>query len=213
MEQADQLADKYDVDPDSLEEVLSLDDDQEQENQLLEMFPTASERDKAKLFRIIEDIDPIVARRHELQENAEQALAEAKLVEEEKIKQDAAEKASLRQNVTRNVVERVQAKLPFLAGIEGLDMSEIQQNASNVDPQVLHPVDHAYNAVTAQLMPSVIREYVSMRKEVETLTDRLAEYESVEPKMSGQSSSNASPSSRNDGMSFAQSIEAALGSA
>ena len=90
-------------------------------------------------------------------------------------------------------------------------MAEIQQNAANIDPQVLHPVDHAYNAVTAQLMPSVIREYVSMRKEVETLTDRLAEYESVEPKMSGQSSTTSGTTSRNDGLSFTESIEAALG--
>ena len=211
MEQAEQLADKYDVDADVLTDVLALDDEQQQENQLLELLPHASERDKAKLFRIIEDIDPIIERRNSMFQNAEQALAEAKVVEEERLKYEAAEKASLRANVTRNVVERVQSKLPFLAGVDGLDMAEVQKNASETDPSVLHPVDHAYNAVSAQLLPSVVREYVSMRKEIEVLTDRLAEYESAEPSMSGQTKQTVSPSGVSSEMSFTDSINAALG--
>ena len=212
VEQADQIADKYEIDPDALVDVLSLDDPKEQEEQLSELLPNASDRDKAKLYRIMEDIDPILNRRQQLYENADAALAEAKQLEDSRMAAQAAEKAELRQSVTKDVVERVQEKLPFLKGIEGLDMQAIQQKAADTDPSVLHPVDHAYNAVSAQVFPTIVRQYLEMRKEVESLTDRLAEYESVEPAMSGQTkASSVTGSGLSDDMTFEQRVNAALG--
>ena len=211
VEQADQIADKYEVDSDALIDVLSLDDPQEQEEQLAELLPNASDRDKARIFRIMEDIDPIIQRREQLYENADAALAEAKQLEEQQQATVAAEQAQLRQNITKNVVERVQEKLPFLKGIEGLDMSAIQQKASETDPSVLHPVDHAYNAVSAQVFPTVVRQYLEMRKEVEALTDRLAEYEDAEPAMSGQTKVPAAGAGLPDDASFEERVNAALG--
>jgi len=212
VEQADQIADKYEVDPDALVDIISLDDPQEQEEQLAELLPNASDRDKARIFRIMEEVDPIIQRREQLYQNADEALAEAKQLEEQQLAANAAEQAQLRQNVTRNVVERVQQKLPFLKGIEGLDMQAIQQKAAETDPSVLHPVDHAYNAVSAQVFPTVVRQYLEMRKEVESLTDRLAEYEDAEPAMSGQTkASSVTGSGLSDDMSFEQRVNAALG--
>ena len=212
VEQADQIADKYEVDPDALVDIISLDDPQEQEEQLAELLPNASDRDKARIFRIMEEVDPIIQRREQLYQNADEALAEAKQLEEQQLAANAAEQAQLRQNVTKNVVERVQEKLPFLKGIEGLDMQAIQQKAAETDPSVLHPVDHAYNAVSAQVFPTVVRQYLEMRKEVESLTDRLAEYEDAEPAMSGQTkASSVTGSGLSDDMSFEQRVNAALG--
>jgi DNA repair exonuclease SbcCD ATPase subunit len=211
VEQADQIADKYEVDSDALIDVLSLDDPQEQEEQLAELLPNASDRDKARIFRIMEDIDPIIQRREQLYENADAALAEAKQLEEQQQAVVAAEQAQLRENITKNVVERVQQKLPFLKGIEGLDMSAIQQKASETDPTVLHPVDHAYNAVSAQVFPTVVRQYLEMRKEVESLTDRLAEYEDAEPAMSGQTKASAASSGVPENGTFEERVAAALG--
>ena len=212
VEQADQIADKYEVDPDALVDIISLDDPQEQEEQLAELLPNASDRDKARIFRIMEEVDPIIQRREQLYQNADAALAEAKQLEEQQLAANAAEQAQLRQNVTKNVVERVQEKLPFLKGIEGLDMQAIQQKAAETDPSVLHPVDHAYNAVSAQVFPTVVRQYLEMRKEVETLTDRLAEYEDAEPAMSGQTkASSVTGSGLSDDMAFEQRVNAALG--
>ena len=213
MEQADQIADKYEIDPDVLVDVMALEDKDQQDEQLSELLPNASDRDKARLYRIMEDIDPIVDRRQAMFENADQALAEAKLLSEQKEAQAAAEKAQLRANVTRNVVERVQQKLPFLSGIEGLDMTAVQQQAADADPSVIHPVDHAYNAVSAQLLPNIVKEYVSMRKENEALMDRLADYEGAEPTVSGQAQPTVAPSGVSDDMSFEQSIDKLLAGA
>ena len=211
MEQADQIADKYEIDPDTLVDVMALDDKDQQDEQLAELLPNASDRDKARLYRIMEDIDPIVDRRQAMFENADQALAEAKVLSEQREAQAAAERAQLRANVTRNVVERVQQKLPFLAGIEGLDMAAVQQQAADADPRVIHPVDHAYNAVSAQLLPNIVKEYVAMRKENESLMDRLADYEGAEPTVSGAAVPQAAGSGARPDMSFEESIAAALG--
>jgi len=212
VEQADQIADKYEVDPDALVDIISLDDADEQEMQLAELLPNASDRDKAKIFRIMEDVNPILERREQLYANADEALEEARMLEEKRAAAVAAENAQFRQNVTRNVVERVQEKLPFLKGIEGLDMQAIQQKAAETDPTDLHAVDHAYNVVSAQVFPAIVRQYLQMRQEVESLTDRLAEYEDAEPAMSGQTkASSVTGSGLSDDMTFEQRVNAALG--
>lgn len=211
VEQADQIADKYEVDSDALVDVIALDDPDEQEAQLSELLPDASDRDKARIFRIMEDVNPILDRRQHLYENAEAALAEATQLEEQKTLAATAEKAQLRQNVTRNVVERVQQKLPFLKGLEEVNMESIQQKASDTDPSVLHPVDHAYNSVSAQLLPTIVKNYLRSQKEIEVLTNQLAEYEEAEPAMSGQTKATADPSGLTDDMTFEQRINAALG--
>lgn len=211
VEQADQIADKYEVDSDALVDVIALDDPDEQEAQLSELLPDASDRDKARIFRIMEDVNPILDRRQHLYENADAALAEANQLEEQKTLAATAEKAQLRQNVTRNVVERVQQKLPFLKGLEEVNMESIQQKASDTDPSILHPVDHAYNSVSAQLLPTIVKNYLRSQKEIEVLTNQLAEYEEAEPAMSGQTKATADPSGLTDDMTFEQRINAALG--
>jgi hypothetical protein len=211
MEQADQIADKYEIDANALIDVLALDDAEAQDERLSELLPHASDRDKARIYRIIEEISPILDRRKSLFDNVEAASREAALLEETRQKQELAERSQLRSNVTRNVVERITEKLPFVKAIEGLDLQAIQTKAASVDPTVIHPVDFAYHAVSAQLLPSIVREYVGLRKEVESLTDKLAEYENAEPTLSSGSSAKAQrPTSGGEG-GFVDAINRAFG--
>ena len=179
---------------------------------MTELMDSASDRDKALVYQIMNSIDPILQHRDQLWANAKDAMQEAQYLQEQQYQQQAAENLTLRQNVARNVVERVQQKLPFLSGIEGLDMNAIQAKAAETDPTVIHPVDYAYNSVSAQLLPSVVREYMSMRAEVESLTDRLAEYEGAEPTMSGSSSPTSQQVSGQgkEGQTFEESVNAAF---
>jgi hypothetical protein len=210
MEQADQIADKYDIDSNSLIDVLALDNPEAQDERLSELMPHASDRDKARIYRIIEEINPILERRKSLFDNVEEASKEAALLEETRQKQDLVERARLRDNVTRNVMERITEKLPFVKALDGLDINAIQNKAASVDPSVIHPVDFAYNAVSAQLLPPMVRELMAMRKENEALTDKLAEYENAEPKMSGATGSGKRPSGGVEG-NFIDAINRAFG--
>ena len=207
--QATEIADKWSLDADDLIDVIAMDDLEEQDNALKELIAPLNDRDKAKVYRIIEDVDPIMDRRENLIENAEAALQEAQLLQEQKQAADAAEKAELRNNVTRNVATRISEKLPFLSGIENFDMNNVQQTASEIDPALLHPVDAAYNAVSAQLLPVLVKEYLSSRKEAEVLTSKLAEYENAEPTVGG--TPNADSVKTSSDASFMEALNAKLG--
>ena len=205
-----ELAEKYEISPDELVDALAIQDSTEQDETLGELLADASDRDRAKVYRVIEDISPILDKRASMMENASEALNEANAAKEKQGEVQAAERAKERQNAARNVVARVQKKLPFLSGIEGLDMQAVQSKAAEVDPSVIHPVDYTYNSVSAQILPSIIREYVGMRKENEVLTDRLAEYEGAEPSMSGSTPSSKVVDTK---ASFEDRIEAAFAGA
>ena len=212
LDAASSVADHYDVNPDILIDILALENAEDQDTALEEYFPNMSTRDKAKIYRMIEDIDPILKQREEMFENIDVALNEAKALEEERQKADLAERVQLRQNVTKNVVNRVKEKLPFLSGLEDVNLSEIQEKASELDPTVVHPVDFAYGAVAAELLPKIVRQYFSSQKEVETLMNKLAEYEEAEPTMSGAPATDGGNVSKaNADLSFEDAIAAALG--
>ena len=91
-------------------------------------------------------------------------------------------------------------------------MSAIEAKASDIDPSVVHPVDFAYNSVASQLLPTIVREYLSSRAEAEMLMNKLSEYEDAEPTVSGSPKSDTS-SKRPSDMSFEDAISAALSGA
>ena len=212
VEQAAEIANKYGADPDTLIDVMSLSDQDEQDRGLNDLLHEATDRDRAKIYHLVNQIDPILERRSNMWENAEAALKEAELLAERQSQNEAAENLRVRQEVAQNVSERVQQKLPFLAGIEGLDMAAIQEKAAELDPTVIHPVDFTFNSIPAQLLPTVVREFVAMRAENAALTDRLAEYEGAEPTMSGNSpTSGQVAGGAGKDLSFVDAISAAFG--
>ena len=181
MDVAHQIGDHYEVDADTVVDIISIEDQVEQDAAIQQHFGEATDRDRATLYRVIDGIDPILDRRQSLFENVEAALNEANLLEEQRHNSELAAAAQHRVNVTRNVVTRVNEKLPFLSGVEGLDMGAIENKAAETDPNVVHPVDFAYNAVAAQLLPVIVKEYMSSRKDVDGLMEKLASYEDAEP--------------------------------
>ena len=207
---ANQIAAHYDISDEVMLDIISMEDAESQDNALKEHFGDASDRDKASLYRIIDSVDPLLDKRQQLYDNVEAALSEAKVLEEQRENESLAEKAKFRADVTRNVTQRVTEKLPFLSGVDGLDMSSIEAKAAEMDPSVVHPVDFAYNAVAAQLLPIIVREYMTSRKDVDGLMDKLSEYEDAEPNMSGTPASDGG-SHATAGMSFEQAISNALG--
>lgn len=91
-------------------------------------------------------------------------------------------------------------------------MSVIEAKASDLDPSVVHPVDFAYNSVASQILPTIVREYLSSRAEAEVLMNKLAEYEDAEPTVSGTPKSDTATKRPSD-LSFEEAISAALSGA
>jgi len=213
VQEASAIAERYGADSDSLIDAMSLSDQEEQDRALNDVLHDVSDRDRAKIYHLVNQIDPVLQMRNNLWENSDAAMKEAELLAERQSQHAAAENLRVRQEVAQNVAERVQQKLPFLSGVEGLDMAAIQEKAAEVDPSVMHPVDFTFNSISAQLLPTVVREFIAMRAENATLTDRLAEYESAEPTMSGNTpSSGQVASGAGADSSFEDAINAAFGS-
>jgi len=76
----------------------------------------------------------------------------------------------------------------------------------------MHPVQFTFNSISAQLLPTVVREFVAMRAENAELTDRLAAYEGAEPTMSGNTpTSGQVAGGAKANASFEDAINAAFG--
>jgi hypothetical protein len=211
MESVSRIAEENRLDVDALVDILSLDDPRERKTQLGHFLVGVPDQDKIEVYMAARDLDPLMERRNSLFENVNEALNEAKMLDENHNKEILAQRAIERQEISSAVVNKVKEKLPFLKVAEGVDFAAIERKAADLDPSVADPVDVAFGAVAAQLVPVLVREYAVMRKEVEALTDKLAEYDSAEPTLSGRTS-ESSGAGISSSLSFEDALNAALGS-
>ena len=213
LDQTEQIAEKYGIDTEALIDAVAMEDETEQDKVLEDLLSLASDRDKSRIFRVIEATEPIMQARQDMYENVEQAIAEAQEADRKAEAQSIAERVKERQDAVADVATRVSEKLPFLSGIEGFDMEPVKEKAAESDPTPLHPVDHAYNSIASQILPTVVKEYASLRKELDTVTDRLAEYEQAEPNSTatGESlTSQGAAANKDRKMSFEEAVNAAF---
>jgi len=212
LDQTESVAEKYGIDADALIDAIAMEDEAAQDTALEELLSLATDRDKSRVYRVIENLEPLMDVRQAMHENVAQAVAEAKEADEQRANQKLAQQSKIRQQVASEVGDRVAEKLPFLNALEGFDMAAAKEAASNSDPSTIHPVDHAYNSIASKILPTVVKEYASMRKEVEMLTDRLAEYEGAEPTVSSGSAVTpaAAAGQTRDNLTFEESVNAAF---
>lgn len=209
--EADALAEKYSVDANELLDAIALEDEAAQDEALSDLLATANDRDRFRIYKIVEQIKPILHQRAVLQENAQEALQEAEALQQVQTQQQLVERAAERKQAATAVAEQIGRKLTFLDGIDGVDLKAISQRVAEQDTSKLSPVDSAFQSFSAQLLPKVAREYLSLRKELDSLTDKLAKYDRATPRAGGGGSSPAGTPTGNDGKSFVDAVTAAFG--
>lgn len=210
--ETDAIAEKYDVDANALLDAIAMTDEGEQEEALADLLAAATDRDRFRVYKIIEQVKPILHQRAVLQENAQEALQEAEALQEQMTRQQLAERAAERQRVASDVADRIRTKLSFLEGVDGVDFAALSKRAAETDPGTLNPVDAAFQSFAAQLFPKLAREYVSLQKELSSLTDKLAKFDRATPRAGGGGISNTlSGAGPSDSRSFADAVNAAFG--
>ena len=209
--EADAIAEKYSVDSNLLIEAIANSDEAMQEEQLSELLANASDRDKFRIYKIIEETQPILQQRQVLQENAEAALREAEQLEQQQHQQYLIERVQQRQEAANAVASKLQNKLAFLSGVEGVDLSALANEAAQLDPSSLDPVTGTYHAMAAKLLPKMAAQYMNLQKEIDSLTSRLADYDRSAPKAGGGSLNSSSAPAALDGKSFVDAVAAAFG--
>lgn len=211
VQEADGIAEKYSLDAGTLLEVIATDDEAAQEEQLSELLANASDRDKFRVYKIIEEVRPILEQRKVLQEHAEAALREAEELDNQRNQQSLIERVQQRQEAANAVADKLKNKLTFLSGMEGVDLTVLAKEAAELDPSTLDPVTGTYQAMAAKLLPKMASQYLSLQKEIDSLTERLAEYDRATPKAGGGSLATAGAPVTADGKSFLDAVTAAFG--
>lgn len=187
---ADEIATRYELDADTLLEAIAMSDESEQEERLSEILAEVGERDKFRVYRIIEEIKPIIAQRDALKENSQAALAEAQALDEERSRASFADRAKERHSAAVQVADKLKSKLTFLSSMEGVDFSVMSADAAKVNPADLDFVEGAYQALAGKLLPKVASRILSQQREIDALTEQLAEYANAAPRTGGGFSSN-----------------------
>ena len=211
VQEADGIAEKYSLDSNTLIEVIAESDEATQEEQLSELLANASDRDKFRIYKIIEEVRPILEQRQILMEHSQAALREAEELENQRYQQTLVQRVQQRQEAANSVADKLKSKLTFLSGMDGVDLSAIAKEAAELEPSTLDPVTGTYQAMAAKLLPKMAAQYMNLQKEIETLTEKLAEYDRAAPKAGGGSLATAGTPTAADGKSFLDAVTAAFG--
>ena len=209
--EADSIAEKYGIESNTLLDVLALSDEATQDERLSEVLANASDRDKSRIYRIIEEIQPILAQRSAILENAAEAAKEAEYYEQQKQQAQLVERVQQRREAADAVAEKLQSKLKFLSSMDGLDMKQVAKEAAEFDPSTLDPVTGTYQAMAAKLLPKMAAQYISLQKEIDNLTERLADFDRASPKAGGGAAPAFNKGSVGGDKSFVDAVAAAFG--
>lgn len=211
VQEADGIAEKYSLDSNTLIEAIAEGDEAAQEEMLSELLANASDRDKFRVYKIIEEVRPILEQRNVLQQHAEAALREAEALDSQRQQQTLIQRVQQRQEAANSVADKLKNKLTFLSGMEGVDLSAIAKEAAELEPSTLDPVTGTYQAMAAKLLPKMAAQYMNLQKEIDSLTERLAEFDRAAPKAGGGSLNTIGAPTTPDGKSFLDAVTAAFG--
>jgi hypothetical protein len=207
---AETLAAKYSINPDDLIDAILQTDEAVQEERFTELLTPASDRDKYKVYDIVEKLKPVIAKRDELYAKNQEALAEAEALERSREQAQLVERLERRKEAAKSVANTLTSKIPFVRSLEGLDFDSVVATAAETDPSALDPVEGTYRAIAGKLFPKVAAQYLKARQEIEALTEQLAEFSEIEPKAGGGSTPRRT-SSTSSNLSFVDAVDQAFG--
>lgn len=208
------FADRHNLNPRDITDAINLPDAAAQDERLGELLTGIGDRERKRVYDVIDVMDSVMERRQRIMENAEAAAAEAKALEEEREKASLVERAAERRQAATQVAAKVGEKLPFLSEMEGLDLKGIADEVAGVDPSALDAVKHSYHAISAKLLPHLAKRVVAAEQERESLLEQLAAYKSSAPSAGGPSGGAAvsDGSDVNEDESMLDAINRRLGS-
>jgi len=207
---ADAIAIKYEINSDEILDALALTDQTEQDEAFETLLAGVNERDKLKIYALAEKLPAIFDQRQKLHENKEQALAELEARKVEGEQEAAAQRAIARKEATDLVTRRVEAKLPFLKTVAGMDLNAIKAHIVETDLESLDVANKTYNALSGRALPKLAAAYKSALDEIEQLTNDLDSYKKSTPGVGARGTQQSASTSAEPGVAFAEAVERAF---
>jgi len=205
---ADTIAKKYEIDASKLLDAIAIADTAEQDEAFDELLSGVGERDKLKIYAQAERLPKIMAERARLHEDRDSALAELEARKSDADAAAAVENAKARKAAVELVESRVVSKLPFLK-TDSFDVAAAVSKVVDADFDALDVTTKAYNAVSGHLVPQLAKAYLTVMRELETVTDELGKYKKASPAPKGAA---GSPLPTDTGGSFVDNLERAFAS-
>lgn len=199
---SDALAERLGIDPDDLATALEIGDDSQRRARFKELTSgiEVDPDDHYEMRALAERVQPLKAKREEILENADKALAEIEATREKQRRAETLKAAELRKATVDQVAEHLSTKLPFLKSLEGVDLDTIVAKAKDTDPSALATHTQAYNTIAGELLPKFIRKYASLTKQVEELSDELSSYKKQTPRLTPDTSGGQDTAEDEDGL-------------
>ena len=210
VQSAESIAERYGIDVDELVDVLGYNDRDKQDETLDRILQGVKERDKLAVYALAEQVPLIAARRDELQANAQAALAELAELENQQNQQTLAQRLEERRAAAKDVQRKLVEKVPFLTGLENLNLDQLSGTAANTDFDVLSAHHKVYAKMAGDMLPTLAREYVALRSELEDALDELESYKKTEPGTGAGPAATSSTSANTKSGGFLDAINAAL---
>jgi hypothetical protein len=206
----DTLAAKYSISGDDLIDVVVMTDEEAQDERLGELLANASDRDKRRIYKIIEDTHPVLEQRAALQANAREAMRELQELDKQREQLTLVERAQQRSLAAKEVSKRIAKSLPFITAFEGVDLDGLAKQAGDTDFSKVDPTIGTYNTMAGHLLPKLANQYLALQRELAAVVDKLAEYDRTGAPLGSGHSSGFAPNRSGDEGGFLERVEAAF---
>lgn len=156
--------------------------------------------DEHEMRDLASEVQPLIAKRKAIYENADQALAEIETARTRQQQEELLINNEIRKTTVDQVAKHLSTTLPFLKTMEGVDLDKVATNLKGSDPNALPAHLREYNSFAGELLPNFIRQNVKLQKALEELSDDLATYKRQTPRMTPDLGGSADTSDEDEGL-------------
>lgn len=191
---ARKIAEKYGIDTPKLFEAFEAGDEDECQEELDKLIDglDVSRGDDHKLRSLIQKYLPVKAKKNELYDNADKALAELAARAEQETAAKAAERAVERTKSMDLVAKRITTAAPSLLNFVTED---VVKRAKDTDIDSLDTEKKVYNHLAGLTLPKLEKAYAKLIAERDNLLDEVAAYGKSNPRV-GDNAANGAPTTR-----------------
>lgn len=209
-QRASSIAAANDLKIDDILDALTERDPAKQSELLDDLVAGLKPTDQARVIRMAEDTQQLLAKRDTIRERAAEAKKELEEITRQNETKAQREKREAFESATSHAVTELKKRIPFVSLAEGETVDNVfdtlLEKAKSTDFDAASTSTKAFAATAAILLPRVTKQNVKLQAEIETLKARIAESNSSRATVKG----DPAPV-QTEGKGFLENIHEALG--
>lgn len=185
IERSDEIADRYGIDRDALADALEIEDEKARRDTFKKLTSglDIDPEDHVEIRTLAKELQPLKAKKADLIENADKALAELEASREREQQEQVLRASEERKNTVDKVAKHIETRLPFIKTLEGVDFDKMVAQVKETNFDAIDVPNKAYSQIAAQLLPKFIKTHNEQQLQIEKLSDELAKYRKQTPRL------------------------------